>query len=80
MGEGPGKDGGIEVRDLVEDIGRSGSTAGLSEDSSLARREEPDEVSGSGMFRALTLLTPEETVGMLPISEGEEILEVSSAG
>ncbi len=80
MGEGPGKDGGIELMDLVEEIGRSGSTVGLSDDNSLARREGLDKDSGSGMFLALTLLTLEETVGMLPMSEGELTVEMSSDG
>ena len=77
MGEGPGNDGAIELRDLVEDIGRSGSTVGLSDDNSLARSEEPNEDSGSGMFRALTLDTLEET--MLPTSETVDTV-VSSTG
>lgn len=80
MGEGPGKDGGIELMDLVEDTGRSGSAVGLSDDNSLARREGLEKDSGSGMFLALTLLDLEKTVGMLPMSEGELTVEMSSRG
>jgi hypothetical protein len=80
IGEGPGKDGGIELMDLVEDISRSESTVGLSDDNSLARSEGLDKDSGSGMFLALTLLALEVTDGMLPMSEGEETLEMSSDG
>ena len=77
MGEGRGKDDGIELMDLVEVNGRSGWTIGRSDGNSLARREEPDTDSGSSIFLALTL---EEVVGMLPMSEGELTEEMSSRG
>ena len=80
MDEGPGNDGGIELRDLVEDIERRGRTAGLSDDNSVARREGLDTDPGSGMSLALTLVTLEEVVGMLPMSEGELTVEMSSRG
>jgi hypothetical protein len=47
MDEGPGKDGGIELMDLVEDNGRSGWTSIRSDGNSLARREGLDKDSGS---------------------------------
>lgn len=78
MDEGPGKDGGIELRDLVEDTGRRGRTAGLSDGNSLPMREGLDTDPGSGMSLALTLVALEVVVGMLPISEGELTVEVSS--
>jgi hypothetical protein len=80
MGEGPGRDGGIELMDLVEDNGRSGWTINRSSGNSLARREGLDTDSGSATFLALTLLTLDEVVGMLPMSEGELTLEMSSCG
>ncbi len=72
MGEGRGKDGGTELMVRVVDDGRSGSVIGLSEDKSLDRRD-----SGSGMRLALTLLTLEEIVRMVPMSLGELIVERS---
>jgi hypothetical protein len=83
IGEGPGKDGGIELMDLVEVNGRSGWIIGLSDGSSLARREGLDTDSGSSTFLAVTLVTLDdldEVVGMLPMSEGELTLEKSSRG
>jgi hypothetical protein len=83
MGDGPGKDGGIELMDLVEDNGRSGWTAIRSDGSSLARREGLDTDSGSSTSLAVTLVTLDdldEVVGMLPTSEGELTLEMSSSG
>jgi hypothetical protein len=53
MGEGPGKDGGIELMDPVGDNGRSGGTTGLSDGNSLPRREGLATDSGRGP------LTPE---------------------
>jgi hypothetical protein len=55
IGEGPGKDGGIELIDLVEVNGHSGWIIGLSDGSSLARREGLDTDSGSSTFLAVTL-------------------------
>ncbi|KAI9431158.1 hypothetical protein H4582DRAFT_2063022 [Lactarius indigo] len=80
MGEGPGNDGRTELMDLVVDIGHSSSTIGLSDGNSLARREGLDKDASSGMFPVLTLLVLGETVGTVPMSEGELTVEMSSDG
>jgi hypothetical protein len=83
MDEGPGKDCGIELMDLIEDNGHSGWTTIRSGGNSLPRREGLNTDSGSSTFLAVTLVALDnldEVVGMLPMSEGELTLEKSSCG